>query len=204
MLVVGLPSDGLNRPDFAGDPDGWNQWRPRHCAAPTEGLSPSIQADAVGSYPLSERCGIEILALWQVSVPARMALALKQTLYLSVKLSGSNSAGRVSASQARPWAHLSPSPVPPPSAHRSAGPLQFSAPGYIKRWAIVGQIHDLPIRLVPRRGWCSCWPHGRPVGPAARPDRRFATGHCRPTSTRTLSSARTDVGWSVTTTWARG
>ena len=56
----------------------------------------------------------------------------------------------------------------------------------------------------PRRGWCSCWPHGRPVGPAARPDRRFATGHCRPTSTRTLSSARTDVGWSVTTTWARG
>jgi len=118
--------------------------------------------------------------------------------------SGSNSAGRVSASQARPWAHLSPSPAPPPSAHRSAGPAQFSAPGYIKRWAIVGQIHDLPIRLVPRRGWCSCWPHGRPVGPAARPDRRFATGHCRPTSTRTLSSARTDVGWSVTTTWARG
>src|SRR5665647_2399899 len=38
-------------------------------------------------------------ALWQAPVPARMAFALKQTLCRSVKLSGSNSAGRVSASQ---------------------------------------------------------------------------------------------------------
>jgi hypothetical protein len=51
------------------------------------------QADAVGSYPLYERCGIEIRALWQAPVPAGMAFALKQTLCRSVKLSGSNSAG---------------------------------------------------------------------------------------------------------------
>ena len=39
-------------------------------------------------------------ALWPAPVPARMAFALRQTLCLSVKLSGSNSVGRVSASQA--------------------------------------------------------------------------------------------------------
>jgi len=39
------------------------------------------QADAVGSYPLYERCGRENRALWQAPVPARMAFALKQTLY---------------------------------------------------------------------------------------------------------------------------
>jgi len=72
-----------------------------------------------------------------------MTFALKQTLCMSVKLSGSNSAGRVSASQAkRALASPLPSPAPKPRP-RTAGAVAPTA------MAPVGHIGQAPAYSAP-------------------------------------------------------